>query len=1566
MGNKIARTTQVSASEYYLHDLPSSYNLVLKEVLGRGRFFKSIQCKHDEGLVLVKVYFKRGDSIDLKEYERRLFQIREIFGSLQHPHVWPFQYWLETDKAAYLLRQYFFNNLHDRLSTRPFLSVVEKKWLAFQLLYAVKQSHENGVCHGDIKCEDVLVTSWNWLYLADFASFKPTYIPHDDPSDFSFFFDTGGRRRCYLAPERFYEHGGEGQVAPDAPLSPSMDIFSVGCVIAELFLEGQPLFELSQLLAYRRGQYDPSQTLEKIPDSGIRKMILHMIQLDPESRLSAESYLDNYASIVFPCYFSPFLHNFFSYLIPLDSDTRVAVTQSAFHDIHKQMKNNRSSEEISNVPRTSSLSKNEEPLQVMENAKPNSSSPKGSLRKRGELDEGLVGNQFQFLGDITTLLRDVEQNNQCSNTTPMLENVPSAASGSSDARRSTFPSNLRHSSKHSPGEVLKTMSKEFKEGDHPVLKKITKGDLDTLISKYDSQSDTFVMPSFPVLQHNLICEDMVLIASLLCSCIRSVKLPQLRRGAVLLLKSCSLYIDDEDRLQRVLPYIIAMFSDPAAIVRCAALETVCDILPLVRDFPPSDAKIFPEYILPMLSMLPDDPEESVRICYASNISKLALTAYRFLIQSQSLTEAGVLDKLSSPQKSSTPSVETSARLQKESSDSQLAQLRKSIAEVVQELVMGPKQTPNIRRALLQDIGNLCCFFGQRQSNEFLLPILPAFLNDRDEQLRAVFYGQIVFVCFFVGQRSVEEYLLPYIEQALSDATEVVIVNALECLAMLCKSSFLRKRILLEMIERAFPLLCYPSQWVRRLAVSFIAASSESLGAVDSYVYLAPVVRPLLCRQPASLASEKSLISCLKPPVSRQLFYQVLENARSSDMLERQRKIWYNSSSQSKQWETAELNKRGAGELNPMKNWPSRQPDLHGHKTTSSSMQQLGLPNAEDDEAKLRAMGSFMHNNLSAIDIRDPLCSEKLQFSGIISPHISGGNSFSCDGSSEGIPLYSFSMDKRAGGVTSAGSDSAPQANSFGIGASSMPCIDPVNKSLGLTGSVVAPKLFSGSFSISGGSKQFHTVVRDAEGRENDETAYIGGKFQDMGISGTLKGSSFITVEDATSPNDVTGLLSSSRASSVPDAGWRPRGVLVAHLQEHRSAVNDIAISNDHCFFVSASDDSTVKVWDTRKLEKDVSFRSRLTYPLHGSQALCATMLRGSAQVVVGACDGTIHMFSVDYISRGLGNVVEKYSGVADVKKREVGEGAILSLLNYSTDGCPSQTVMYSTQSCGIHLWDTRSNSTSWTLKAAPEEGYVSSLVTGPCGNWFVSGSSRGVLTLWDLRFLVPVNSWHYSMVCPIENMCLLIPPPNASMSATTRPLVYVAAGCNEVSLWNAENGSCHQVLRLANNDSEAEMSDLPWALARPSSKSNPKQDARRNMNPKYRIDELNEPLPRLPGIRSLLPLPGGDLLTGGTDLKIRRWDHFSPDRSYCVCGPLLKGIRNDDLYETRSSFGVQVVQEMNRRPPASKLTTKALLTAAATDSAGCHRDSILSLASVKLNQRLLISSSRDGAIKVWK
>ena len=39
-------------------------------------------------------------------------------------------------------------------------------------------------------------------------------------ADFSFFFDTGGRRRCYLAPERFYSPSDAPE--GEAPLQPAM------------------------------------------------------------------------------------------------------------------------------------------------------------------------------------------------------------------------------------------------------------------------------------------------------------------------------------------------------------------------------------------------------------------------------------------------------------------------------------------------------------------------------------------------------------------------------------------------------------------------------------------------------------------------------------------------------------------------------------------------------------------------------------------------------------------------------------------------------------------------------------------------------------------------------------------------------------------------------------------------------------------------------------------------------------------------------------------------------------------------------------------------------------------------------------------------------------------------------------------------------------------------------------------------------------------------------------------------------------------------------------------------
>jgi phosphoinositide-3-kinase regulatory subunit 4 len=87
-----------------------------------------------------------------------------------------------------------------------------------------------------------------------------------------------------------------------------------------------------------------------------------------------------------------------------------------------------------------------------------------------------------------------------------------------------------------------------------------------------------------------------------------------------------------------------------------------------------------------------------------------------------------------------------------------------------------------------------------------------------------------------------------------------------------------------------------------------------------------------------------------------------------------------------------------------------------------------------------------------------------------------------------------------------------------------------------------------------------------------------------------------------------------------------------------------------------------------------------------------------------------------------------------------------------------------------------------------------------------------------------------------------------------------------------------QVLRLCADPAHTEMNTVPAALSQPLLNSQSLRDTRLVGGVKvadYRMEELNEPPPRLPGVRTLLPLSGGAaLLTGGSDYRIRMWDRL--------------------------------------------------------------------------------------------
>ncbi|KAG5332495.1 PI3R4 kinase, partial [Acromyrmex charruanus] len=316
MGNQLVgiAPSQIFPVEHYLTD---HSDLLFDVNLGSTRFFKVARARSLEGLIVVKVFAIHDPTLPLSTYKDKLEEIRSKLASAVN--CLPFQRMILTEKAGSIMREYVKYSLYDRISTRPFLTSIEKKWITFQVLYALNQAHKFGVCHGDIKLENIMITSWNWVLLTDFASFKPTYLPEDNPADFSYFFDTSRRRTCYIAPERFVKTLSSElsntlllpeQEVKTGDLHPMMDIFSAGCALTELYNEGHPPFDFSQLLAYRNNEYSVSKHLDSIDDLGIRELLSSMLERNPTNRKSAEIYLAQTRGTIFPEYFYSFLQSY--------------------------------------------------------------------------------------------------------------------------------------------------------------------------------------------------------------------------------------------------------------------------------------------------------------------------------------------------------------------------------------------------------------------------------------------------------------------------------------------------------------------------------------------------------------------------------------------------------------------------------------------------------------------------------------------------------------------------------------------------------------------------------------------------------------------------------------------------------------------------------------------------------------------------------------------------------------------------------------------------------------------------------------------------------------------------------------------------------------------------------------------------------------------------------------------------------------------------------------------------------------------------------------------------------
>jgi phosphoinositide-3-kinase regulatory subunit 4 len=128
---------------------------------------------------------------------------------------------------------------------------------------------------------------------------------------------------------------------------------------------------------------------------------------------------------------------------------------------------------------------------------------------------------------------------------------------------------------------------------------------------------------------------------------------------------------------------------------------------------------------------------------------------------------------------------------------------------------------------------------------------------------------------------------------------------------------------------------------------------------------------------------------------------------------------------------------------------------------------------------------------------------------------------------------------------------------------------------------------------------------------------------------------------------------------------RIEATLIANMPSHSEAITGFAVSPDHMFFVSSSDDKTVKVWDTARLERNVTSKPRHTYGQHHARVKCVCILEGVHCFASAADDGSLHVVRVHITQAGALPKYNKLQVIREHRMDNVGE-YITCMAHYNT------------------------------------------------------------------------------------------------------------------------------------------------------------------------------------------------------------------------------------------------------------------------------------------------------------
>ncbi|PHH64615.1 hypothetical protein CDD81_4226 [Ophiocordyceps australis] len=1544
-------------------DIAQLQDIQYEKSIGNARFMKSIRGRHENGVVLVKVLVKPFAEVKLDEYKREILKQTKALSAV--PNALAFERVIETETNGYLVRQYMYSSLYDRLSTRPFLEDIEKKWLAFQLLCALRDCHARDVYHGDIKAQNVLVTSWNWLYLTDFSScYKPVVLPDDNPGDFSYFFDTSGRRTCYLAPERF--HGAGESCQPEAKMTWAMDIFSAGCVIAQLFLESE-LFSLAQLFKYRRGEYDAvGDHVSLLADADVRDMIAHMIQLDPEKRYSADQYLDFWKGKVFPAYFYTFLHQYMELIT--DPSSGMSPMSSAQRNLGES--DDRIDRVFHDFDKISFF------LGYQPDQHPPASPMPASRLHLGHFPLRLsMANHEHF---ACAQLEPPQDDGTLIFLNLIVSSIRTTARASSRVRAC---------------DILLAFAERLTD---------------------EAKLDRVLPYVMTLLRRDEV--DIVLVSAIrtITQLLQLVRTPTPINSHVLV----------EYVLPRMEVALVSGSQPSNPLVRATYASCLGSLASSGQRFLEVASTLGADGSMPL-----NDPEVEPGANMEANFDSLFDTAGRDLAEM----------------------LESHAKQLVEDAD---VQVRRAFLTSVPELCMFFREQSNdillthlntylndrdwtLKCAFFDTVVAIAVFIGSTSLEEFMLPLMVQALADAEEfVVQAALHALAQLAGLGLLSRPKIWELADLAARFTMHPSIWIRESAAEFLAMSAKylDASDVQCVLMPSIKAYLRVATLPD--LDELTILDALKAPLSRAVFEQAVAWATQAERGLFWKPLQEAPSLSLGSCPGPAgrPSRDLHQDCLSkvgrNDEDNQWLEKLRNLGLKADDEVKLVALAEYI------------WRTSRARLRDSAVSSQGAMTSGL-------VSLKAIGitpqTVFFNDAPVLDP-----SIKPQLDPLPGPYTIA----------EALLDASMALDDGHGNKKRVALRQRVQSIGPGpVHSSRQPASSPIRSASRLSERLPRTSQTRGPLEAEGltpegpggrrGMRHQPSVLSLLDGRDKNIKSAAETGTSDAEAFGQVEGGFAATSPASTGfagrredeerqagprqckhsyegrdphiqkmldrmytdnfPRDVVEFgpmvqpVGSSGKVRVVDGSvggeWRPLGHLVATFAEHKGAINRVVASPDDVFFITAGSDGAVKVWDTARLERNITQRSRQTHR-HGAGArvLSVCFVENSHCFISCGSDGSIQAVKVDtWHSSG----VVKYGKLRVVRDYELPKGEHGVWCEHFRHDSMSVLVVATNRSRVVGL-DLRTMARLFALENPVQHGTPTCLCVDRKRNWLCVGTSHGIVSLWDLRFKMRLKSWGLPGKRWIHRMSI-------HPTKGRGKWICVAGGTapGEMTVWDVERTKCREIYRISGKRDGAK------------TYSGCEVDGAVGMLASFATDvERGDAADG--GVRAMamgMALGGdgsGDVrhayfATGGSDCKLRFWDmtHIDDSRVY-------SGLEPDEPQPTYSTVypaaGVSLSTEKKSRHagPASlsstsstsTLSSSAAATAAAAAAAAAaasnggrpkssaggsgrparstvismqqqhllqsHQDAVLDMAIIEYPYTMSVSVDRSGVVFVFQ